>query len=97
MNKEQALKILKDNRKELNDTYGVSKIGLFGSIIHDQLSLTSDIDVVVEIRRDKKKLHNFLSLRRYLERKLGKPIDLGIESTIKPVVRDAIMEEIVYV
>ena len=97
MDREQAIKILKDNRAELTETFGVRKIGLFGSIVSGRLTITSDIDIAVEITKDKKKLHNFLSLRRYLERKLGKPVDLGIESTLKPVVRDAIANEIVYV
>lgn len=97
MDREQAIKILTENKKELKEVFGVSKIGLFGSVTRDQMSASSDIDVVVEITREKKKLHNFLSLRKFLESKLGTPVDLGIKSTLKPVVRDAIKKEIVYV
>ncbi len=97
MNKDQAIKILEENREELLKTYGVSKIGLFGSIVRGNQSATSDIDLVVEIVKEKKQLHNFLSLRRYLEQKFGMPVDLGIETAVKPVVREAIAKEIVYV
>ena len=97
MNKEQAIKILEENREELSKIFGVRKIGLFGSIVRDQQSMTSDIDIVIEIEREKKQLHNFLSLRRYIEQKLGRTVDLGIESAVKPVVRKAIAKEIVYV
>ena len=96
MNKEQALKILREQREVLTETYGVRKIGLFGSIVRDQLRPESDIDIVVEIETGKKKLHNFLALRRYLENQLGRPVDIGIESALKPVVRDAIQHEIAY-
>ncbi len=97
MNKEQALQILRQNRAILTEIYGVRKIGLFGSIVKDKLTPESDIDIVVEIEKDKKKLHNFLSLRRYLEEQLGRPVDLGIESALKPVIRDAVLKEIAYV
>ena len=96
MNKEQALQILREQRAVLTKTYGVRRIGLFGSIVRDQLRPESDIDIVVEIETDKKKLHNFLALRRYLENQLGQPVDLGIESALKPVIRDAVQHEIVY-
>ncbi len=81
----------------LTDTYGVRRIGLFGSIVKNQLKPESDIDIVVEIETEKKKLHNFLSLRRYLEDQLGRPVDLGLESALKPAVRISIEEETVYV
>jgi len=97
MNKEQALQILRQNRVILTEIYGVRKIGLFGSIVKDALTPESDIDIVVEIEKDKKKLHNFLSLRRYLEEQLGRPVDLGIEGALKPVIRDAVLKEIAYV
>jgi len=97
MDKDQAIEILEKNRAVLKDLYGVDKIGMFGSIVRGELSSSSDIDIVVEIKKEKKKLHNFLSLKKYLENKLGKPVDLGIESTIKPIVREAIADEIVYV
>ena len=96
MTKEQALQILRENRTTLTETYGVRKIGLFGSIVRDQLRPESDIDIVVEIDTEKKKLHNFLALRRYLENQFGRPVDLGIESTLKPVIRDAVQNEIAY-
>ena len=96
MNKEQALQILRDNRAILTETYGVRRIGLFGSIVRDQLRPESDIDIVVEIEPEKKKLHNFLALRGYLENQLGRPVDLGIESTLKPVIRTSVEEDIIY-
>ena len=96
MNKEQALQILRDNRTILTETYGVRRIGLFGSIVRDQLKPKSDIGIVVEFEKEKKKLHNFLALRRYLENQLGRPVDLGIESALKPAIRDAVQDEIAY-
>ena len=69
---------------------------LFGSIVRDQLRPESDIDIVVEIEPEKKKLHNFLALRGYLENQLGRPVDLGIESTLKPVIRTSVEEDIIY-
>lgn len=96
MDKKRALQILREHRVVLTETYGVRKIGLFGSIVRDQLRPESDIDIVVEIETEKKQLHNFLALRRYLENQLGRPVDLGIESALKPVIRGSVEEEIIY-
>jgi predicted nucleotidyltransferase len=96
MDKKRALQILREHRAVLSETYGVRKIGLFGSIVRDQLRPESDIDIVVEIETEKKQLHNFLALRRYLENQLGRPVDLGIESALKPVIRASVEEEISY-
>jgi predicted nucleotidyltransferase len=42
-------------------------------------------------------LSNFFGIRRYLEEQFGKRVDLGIESTLKPVVREMVAKEIIYV
>lgn len=59
--------------------------------------MTSDIDIAIEMLPEKKNLHNFLELRRFLEKSLGAPVDLGIESTLKPAVKNLIKNEIIYV
>jgi len=46
---------------------------------------------------EKKSLGNFLGVRRYLEQQFGKTVDLGIESTLKPLVREMVAKEIIHV
>ncbi|WP_459947390.1 nucleotidyltransferase family protein [Desulfocastanea catecholica] len=52
---------------------------------------------MVELEDEKKTLRNFFSLKRYLEKSLGKKVDLGIESTLKPVVKEAVQKDVIYV
>jgi hypothetical protein len=77
--------------------YGVTKIGIFGSITRDEQTEESDIDIAIEMAPGRKNLHNFLEFRRFLEKSLGTSIDLGIEGTLKPAIRDQIHKEIIYV
>jgi len=91
------IEYLRNHQQEFLDKYGVCKIGLFGSVARDEQSAASDIDVVVEMVPEKKTLHNFLEFKRTLEKAFGRTVDLGMETAIKPALRKAIQEEIVYV
>jgi len=49
MNKAQALGILRTYKDNHAKEYGITKLGVFGSVARDESSLQSDIDVVVEL------------------------------------------------
>ena len=95
--KAQVTRFIQERRDEFAEKFGVLKIGLFGSIIRDDVTENSDIDIVIEMQPDKKNLHNFLSFKRHLEAHLGMPVDLGIESTLKKAIRKEVEKEIIYV
>ncbi len=97
MKRESVIEILRDHKKVLRQKYGVIKIGVFGSYARNQQRADSDIDIAIEIIKEKKNLHNFLSIKRELERILGKKVDLGIESTLKPIIKEYVNKEIIYV
>jgi predicted nucleotidyltransferase len=88
---------LKAHKHELAQRFGVFSIGLFGSYARGEAREDSDIDIAIELTPDKKSLSNFLGIRRYLEEQFGKTVDLGIESTLKPLVRDLVAKEIIHV
>jgi predicted nucleotidyltransferase len=96
MNRDQIMHFLKTHKQEMHQTFGVEHVGLFGSHARQAAREDSDIDIVVELDPEKKSLRNFLGLKRYLEENLGKPVDLGIESALKPTVRDAVKNDILY-
>ena len=95
--KEDICLYLKSHKDEFLEKYGVYRIGLFGSIVRNEQTEASDIDIAIEIEPDKKNLRNFLAFKRYLENEFGRPVDLGVESTLKPLVREMIKNEIIYV
>ena len=95
MNKEEIIAYLTSNKKKFREKYGVIKIGLFGSYVRGKQTENSDIDIAVELE-SKNKFRSFFSLKRELEENLGKKVDLGIESTLKPVAKEYILKEIIY-
>ncbi|NMG03318.1 nucleotidyltransferase family protein [Azoarcus taiwanensis] len=96
MTRDAILDFLRRHKQEMKETFGVTRIGLFGSYARQTAREDSDVDLVVVIDKDKKTFRNFFSLKRYLEQALGKPIDLGMESALKPVVKHAIKDDILY-
>ncbi len=97
MRKEDILKYLKSHKNEFYKKYGIIKIGLFGSYSKDMQKDDSDIDLAIEMEKNKKNLKNFFAFKRKLENFFGKKVDLGIESSLKPIVKERIKEEILYV
>lgn len=46
ISKEEALEVLRLCKKEFGDLYGVTDIGIFGSIVRGEEKAGSDVDVV---------------------------------------------------
>ena len=80
--KEKALPILKE--------YGVKKAAIFGSYAKDKNAKDSDIDILVEIEDDISLL-DFVALRLKLEDELDKEVDLVEYQTIKPAMKENIL------
>ncbi len=72
--------------------YGVKRAGIFGSFVRGEETKESDIDVLVEIE-SRMSLLDFVGLKLELEQALGKKIDLGEYSTIKPIIKEQILSE----
>ncbi len=91
--------MLKENYPVLTDEYGVSRIGIFGSVAKGTMTEDSDLDIVVEFRRPIG--FKFVRLVEYLESLFGKRVDVitnnGIENIrVKEVARN-IERNLIYV
>ncbi len=82
-------------KNELIEKYHVSSIGLFGSIVRDDFSFKSDIDIIVEFSQPIGV--EFIDLANYIEFKLKKQIDLVSKKGIKKSYMSQIEKEIIYV
>ena len=72
--------------------YGVTKAGIFGSVVRGEETRESDMDILVEINT-RMSLLDFVGLKLELEDALGIPVDLGEYSAIKPIVKEQILSE----
>ncbi len=72
--------------------HGVTRAGLFGSLVRGEARNSSDIDVLVEIEDDISLL-DFVGIKIELEEATGRKVDLVEYDTIKPLLRERILNE----
>lgn len=72
--------------------YGVSRAGVFGSVVRGEEREDSDIDILVEIER-RMSLLDFAGLKLEVEEALGRKVELGEYSTIKPLIKEQVLSE----
>ena len=87
--------ILTQLKPELTQKYFVNSIGLFGSIVRDDFTDKSDVDIIVDF--SKPIGIEFIDLADYIESKLSKKVDLVSRNGIKPKYFEQIQSEIIYV
>ncbi len=87
--------VLKQLKPGLMSKYGVSSLGLFGSIVRDDFTDQSDIDIVLSF--SKPIGIDFIDLADELEEKLNRKVDLVSRNGIKPRYLEVIEPEILYV
>ena len=92
---EEVQSILQQLKPELMSKYGISTLGLFGSIVRDDFTDQSDIDIVVSF--SKPIGSDFITLAYELEEKLNRKVDLVSINGIKPRYMEVIKPEILYV
>lgn len=93
MRRNEALAILAAHQEQLKN-FGVKSLALFGSVARDEASTDSDVDLLVEFSQPVD-LFEFVRLQQYLERMLGRPVDLGTPDCLKPQLREQVFKDIV--
>lgn len=77
-------------------TYGVKKVGLFGSFARLSQNAKSDIDILVEFGRGGKTFDNYMGLKFYLEKLFRRKIDLVIKDALKTRIKNRVLSEVKY-
>lgn len=95
MNK-NVVEILKNLDARLNDEFGVSRIGIFGSYARGEEGVGSDIDLLVEFNRPVD-LFQFSRLRSFLAGQLGIAVDLVTSNALKSMIKGNILNSVVYI
>lgn len=99
LTKEETLNILKKELPYLKSTFGVKRVGLFGSYSKGLQREDSDVDIIIEF--EKPIGLKFVELVDYIEGVLGKKVSLltpeGIKSIRVKKVAEDIEKSIIYV
>jgi len=88
-------RILKTLKPELSERYSVSSIGLFGSVVRNDFTTESDVDILVDFSAPIG--IEFITLADELEEKLNCKVDLVSKAGIKKKYFKEIESQIVYV
>jgi len=95
LSKDTILKKLVANKAQLI-AFGVLEIGLFGSYVKDQATAKSDIDLLVDIYKDKKTLRNYLSIVYFLEELFNNKVELITKQSLSKHIGPHILETVEY-
>ena len=71
---------------------GIKKAAIFGSLAKGEAKTSSDIDILVEIKSDMSLLY-YIGIKLELEEALKMRVDLVEYETIKPLIREKILNE----
>jgi len=93
---EEIKRELEELKPILREKFKVKSIGLFGSYIRGEVTRKSDLDVLVEFS-EPIGFFEFIELEDFLSEKLDVKVDLVMEKTLKPRIKDRILKEAVYV
>jgi predicted nucleotidyltransferase len=94
---EEVIKFIKNQKKELEQKFGIKKIGIFGSYARGEQTEKSDLDILIEFKEKFETFRNYMQLKFYLEDNLKIKVDLVVASTLKEKLKPYIMKEVLYV
>ena len=96
--KGEILEFLTLNKQYFRDQFGIVKIGLFGSYAKDEQTDGSDIDLIVEFANNTPNLFDVKNeLKNYINERFNIQVDIAREKYLKPIYRDSILQETIYV
>jgi predicted nucleotidyltransferase len=94
---EEIQTIIREHKPELAERFGVSEIGVFGSLVRGEARDDSDVDILVEFGRPVT-LFGFIDLETYLQQLLDiEKVDLVQKSGLKRYIGSHILREVQYV
>lgn len=88
--------IVNEHLEFLSEAYNVKKVGIFGSVVRGEQKKSSDIDMLVELSKPIG-LFKFVELENFLSKILKRRVDLTTKNAIKPLIKEEILKETIYV
>jgi predicted nucleotidyltransferase len=86
-----VLALLKSRKRQLKK-FGVHSLSIFGSFARDEARKNSDVDILVDFEKPVG-LFEFARLKIYLEKTLGRKVDLVTPGALRKELREEILRE----
>lgn len=80
----------------LREKFHVQEMGVFGSVARGDETAKSDIDILVSFNMPIG-FFDFIRLEDFLSNLLGEKVDLVCKRALKPVIKDDVLKEVIYV
>lgn len=92
-NAEMKLATLQQRLRPLCAATGIQRLGVFGSVARGDDNPTSDVDVIVRFKKPVG-MFDLIALEERIETILGRPVDLGTEASLHPLIRDNVQRDL---
>ncbi|MFH1409885.1 MAG: nucleotidyltransferase family protein [Nanoarchaeota archaeon] len=89
LNQKNIIQALQKN-KEILKEFGVKKIALFGSYVKNNQKTSSDIDILVSMK--KPTFDSYMDCKLFLEDLFHRKVDLVLEDNLKPALAYILQE-----
>ena len=94
--RQHIISLLQANRNDIKE-FGVRRLCLFGSFLHERQNADSDIDLIVEFQPGGKTFDNLIRLGFYLEELFSRRVELVTPESLSPFIGPQILSEVEYV
>lgn len=92
------LSFMRSHKDEMRQRFGIEELGLFGSYARGEQHEGSDIDVLIQMCPGTTDIfEKRMALKDYLSSHFKVPVDVCHKQAIKPVFRQLILNDLLYV
>ncbi|MGV8143162.1 MAG: nucleotidyltransferase family protein [Methanothermobacter sp.] len=93
---QEIKEILTENKERIKGNYRVKRLGIFGSYVRGEQREDSDVDILVTFD-EPISLLKLVNFENYLQDITGIKVDVVPENSIRPELRDIILNEVSYI
>ena len=98
INTQEILTYLNTNKELFYKQFNINKIGVFGSFARNEQTDNSDIDIIIEMPRGTEDIfEKKQELKQILKSQFHREIDICRERAIKPLFKEIILKDAIYV
>lgn len=98
LSQKDIINYLKANKNQFAEQFNILQLGIFGSYARNEQTENSDIDILIEMQPETEDIfEKRLMLKELLSKHFSKPVDVCHVRAIKPLFREMILKEAIYV